>query len=160
MSKLGFGLVEIVVASAIISISIFSLSAVAVIGSRLQNQSLEKIRANFLAEEGIEVMRFLRDKSWDSNLALLNSGINYYLSFASSTSNWSIGSAIVPLTDSFFDRKITIDDVLRDSNDNIVISGGTNDPNSKKITVTVYWQERGATSTASLSTYLSDVFDN
>jgi hypothetical protein len=160
VSKLGFGLVEIVIASAIISVSIFSLSAVAVISSQLQSQSLEKIRANFLAGEGIEAMRFLRDKSWDSSLALLNPGNNYYLSFASSTSNWSVGLVAVPFLDSFFERKITIENVLRDSNDDIVISGGTSDPDSKKVTVTVSWQDRGATSTVSLSTYLSDIFDN
>src|SRR3989344_5306369 len=110
----GFGLVEIVIASAIISVSIFSLSAVSVIGSRLQSQSLEKIRANFLAEEGLEAMRFLRDKGWNTNLANLSSGTNYYLSFASSTSGWSIGSAATPYTDYLFDRNITVENVFRD----------------------------------------------
>lgn len=160
MNKLGFGLVEIVIASAIISVSIFSLSAMAVIGSRLQSQSLEKIRANFLAEEGIEAMRFLRDKSWNTNLAPLNPGTNYYLSFASSTSRWSVGSVAVPRIDSFFERTITVESVFRDSNDDIVLLGGTNDPDTKKITGIVSWQERNATSTAQLSTYLSDTFDN
>src|SRR3989344_4997112 len=156
----GFGLVEVVIASAIISVSVFSLSAVSVIGSRLQSQSLEKIRANFLAEEGLEAMRFLRDKSWNTNLANLSSGTNYYVSFASSTSQWSVGSTDVPYADSFFDRKITVENVFRDSNDNIVLSGGAQDPDTKKVTVVVLWQDRNATTTINLSTYLSDVFDN
>lgn len=160
MNKFGFGLVEIVIASAIISVSIFSLSAVSVIGKRLQSHSLEKIRANFLAEEGLEAMRFLRDKSWSTNLATLNFGTNYYLSFASSTSQWSINSTVVPYVDSVFDRRVTAEDVFRDSNDDIVLGGGTQDPDSKKITVTVSWQDRNATTTVNLSTYLSNVFDN
>ena len=156
----GFGLVEVVIASAIISVSIFSLSAVSVIGSRLQSQSLEKIRANFLAEEGLEAMRFLRDKSWNTNLANLSVGTNYSISFASSTSRWSIGSTAASYADSFFDRKIMLENVFRDSNDNIVSSGGAQDPDTKKVTVSVSWQDRNATTTVNLSTYLSDVFDN
>src|SRR3989344_5225002 len=109
----GFGLVEVVIASAIISVSIFSLSAVSVIGNRLQSQSLEKTRANFLSEEGLEAMRFLRDKSWNTNLANLSIGTNYYISFASSTSKWSIGSTTPPYIDSFFDRKIMVENVFR-----------------------------------------------
>src|SRR3989338_2385750 len=96
MDKLGFGLVEIVVASAIISVSIFSLSAVSVIGNRLQSQSLEKIRANFLAEEGLEAMRFLRDKSWNTNLANLSVGTNYYINFSTTTSQWSVSQSVEP----------------------------------------------------------------
>ena len=156
----GFGLVEVVIASAIISVSIFSLSAVSVIGNRLQSQSLEKTRANFLSEEGLEAMRFLRDKSWNTNLANLSIGTNYYISFASSTSQWSIGSTTPPYIDSFFDRKIMVENVFRDSNDNIVLSGGTQDPDTKKVTVAVLWQDRNATTSINLSTYLSDIFDN
>ena len=156
----GFALVEIVIASAIVSISIFSLSTVSVLGSRLQRQSLEKIRANFLAEEGLEVMRFLRDKSWNANLANFFPGTNYYISFATTTSEWSIGSTAVSYIDFLFERKLTVENVFRDSNDNIVLSGGTNDPDSKKITSYVSWPEGNATTTISLSTYLSDIFDN
>ncbi|HEY4521565.1 MAG TPA: hypothetical protein VJH05_00265 [Candidatus Paceibacterota bacterium] len=160
MDKLGFGLVEIVVASAIISVSIFSLSAVSVIGNRLQSQSLEKIRANFLAEEGLEALRFLRDKSWNANLSSLSVGTNYYISFASSTSQWNIGSTVAPNVDSFFERKITVENVFRDSNDNIDLSGGTQDPDTKKVSISVSWRDRNATTTINLSTYLSDIFDN
>lgn len=160
MSKTGFGLVEIVIASAIISVSVFSLSAVSVLGSRLQSASLEKVRANFLAEEGLEAMRFLRDKSWDINLSSLSQDTNYYVNFSTSTLQWSINSTFISYVDSLFDRKVTVENVSRDSNDNIVLSGGTNDPDSKKIIVTVSWQERGATSTVQLGTFLSDIFNN
>lgn len=160
MSKSGFGLLEIVIASAIISVSIFSLSAVSVLGSRLQRQSLEKIRANFLAEEGLEAMRFLRDKSWSTNLASLSQGTNYYLNFSTSTSEWNLNSNPLSYVDYFFERKIIVENVLRDSSDNIVLSGGTNDPDSRKINVFVSWPEGNATTTLRISAYLSDVFNN
>lgn len=158
--KSGFGLLEIVIASAVVGASIFSLSAVAVLSNRLQTQSIEKIRANFLAEEGIEAMRFLRDKGWDANLADLSPGTNYYLSFSTTTSVWSVGPVPLAYIDSIFERKISIEKVYRDLNDNIVSTGGAEDINSKKINITVLWNARGATSTAQLSTYLSDMFNN
>lgn len=158
--KRGFGILEIVIASAVVGVSIFSLSAAAVLSNRLQIQSIEKIRANFLAEEGVEAMRFLRDKSWDVNLANLSSGANYYLGFSTTTSIWSIGATPSTHIDSIFERKISVESVYRDLNDNIVSFGGAEDINSKKINVVVSWSERGATSTVQLSTYLSDIFNN
>ena len=160
MTKAGFGLVEIIIASAIISVSIFSLSAIAVIGSRLQVQSLEKIRANFLAEEGLEALRFLRDKSWSGNLFTLSSGVDYYINFSTSTSLWSISSTPSYYIDSLFERKVKTENVFRDSNDDIVLSGGTNDPDTKKFTVFVAWYSKAGTSTVQLNTYLSDIFNN
>ena len=161
MNKAGFGLLEIVIASAVVGTSIFALSAAAVLSNRLQSQSSDKIRANFLAEEGIEVMRFLRDKSWNTNLANLFQGTNYYVNFSTITSRWSVGQSVEPYIVSLFERKISVDRVYRDLDDNIVSSGGAEDVDSKKITVIVSWKERGgATSTVSLSTYLSDIFNN
>ena len=161
MNKAGFGLLEIVIASAVVGASIFSLSAAAVLSGRLQSQSADKIRANFLAEEGIEAMRFLRDKSWNTNLANLSQGTNYYVNFSTTTSEWSVGQSIEPYIVALFERKVSVEKVYRDLNDNIVISGGAEDVDSKKITVIVSWAERGgATSTVSLSTYLSDIFNN
>ena len=158
--KAGFGLLEIVIAVSIISAVIFSLSFVFLISQKLEATSSNKIRANFLAEEGLEAARFLRDKSWSVNLASLSAGTNYYLAFAAVTSTWSIGAVGPDKIDNLFYRKVTTENVQRDSSDNIVSSGGTNDPDTKKIDVEVAWQELGATSTVMISTYLSDIFDN
>ena len=156
----GFGLLEIVIASAIVSITLFSLSFVFVLSGRLEAQSIGKVRANFLAEEGLEAMRFLRDKGWGANLAPLAAGTNYYLSFATSTADWSVGTAYPGFIDGLFHRRITVEAVNRDGSDDIVTSGGALDPNTKKINIEVSWYGQGATTTATLSTYLSDVFNN
>src|SRR3989338_10113411 len=134
MNKAGFGLLEIVIASAVVGTSIFALSAAAVLSNRLQSQSSDKIRANFLAEEGIAVMRFLRDKSWNTNLANLFQGTNYCVNFSTITSRWSVGQSVEPYIVSLFERKISVDRVYRDLDDNIVSSGGAEDVDSKKIT--------------------------
>ena len=158
--KQGFGLLEIVIAVSIVSITLFSLSYVFLLGNRLEAQSINKIRANFLAEEGLEAMRFLRDKGWDASLAPLASGTNYYLSFVALLSQWSVDSASSGFIDGVFERVVTVEPVFRNSSDDIVTSGGALDPNTKKVNVAVSWGDRGATTTATLSAYLSDVFNN
>lgn len=161
--KAGFGLLEVVIATAIIGATIFSLSFVFLISQKLESTSSNKIRANFLAEEGLEALRFLRDKSWSANAALLSAGTNYYIAFATTTSAWSVGAVGPDKIDNLFYRKITTENVSRDpSTNNIesVYNPANNDSDTKKFNVEVAWLERGATSTMMISTYLSDIFNN
>ncbi len=158
--KKGFGLIEIIVASAVIGLVFFSLTFVFILASRLVHSSSDRVRANFLAEEGIEAMHFLRDKSWSGNLAGLSSGINYYLTFNSGTSIWTIGTTNPGTIDGLFTRKIQVAAVSRDSSDDIVSSGGTNDADSKLVKSIVTWLGRGTTQTVEVDTYLSNIFNN
>ncbi len=153
-------MIEIVIASAIVSVAIFSLSFVFLISSRVESQSSDKIRANFLAEEGVEALRFLRDKSWSGNLSSLATGTNYYLTFSTSTSQWSVGASNPGVIDTIYSRVVTVESVYRDASDDIVSSGGTLDPNSKKVNVAVSWTDHGANLNITLSTYLSDIYKN
>lgn len=156
----GFGVVEILVAAAIIGTAIFSLFNVFVLASRVSAEAGDKVRANFLAEEGLEAVRYLKDDSWSRNIASLTAGTNYYLSFNSGTSRWSIGTTNPGAIDGKFTRVITLSNVSRDSSDNIVSSGGTNDPNTKQFSVTITWSEYGANQTLVLKTYLADIYTN
>lgn len=155
--KKGFGLIEIIIASAVISVALISLSQVFVLANRLTLRATEQVRANFIAEEGIEVMRFLRDKSWSSHLGNLSLATNYYVVFATSTSAWSITTTNPGLIDETFQRVIRASSVLRDTSDDIVVSGGTVDPDTLKITSTVTW---GNAEQISVETYLTNTHDN
>ncbi len=154
----GFGLLEIVIAVAIISATIFSLSYVFLIASKLETMSLDKIRANFIAEEGLEASRFLRDTSWAGNLAGLSQGQTYYFSFATTTSTWSVGTNGSEI-DKLFLRKVTLENVYRNGSYDIADSGAL-DSDTKKINVSVEWLERGSTTTITASTYLTNIFNN
>lgn len=156
----GFGIIEIVIAAAIIGTAIFSLFNVFVLANRLSGEAGDKISANFLAEEGLEAVRYLRDDGWTKNIAGLSAGTNYYLSFDKNTSRWSMGTVNPGTIDGTFTRVFTVENVSRDSSDNIVSSGGTNDPDTKKINVSITWSERGSTQTLTLSTYLTNFNNN
>lgn len=150
---------EIVVASAVISLAFFALIAVFIAANRLNLESGNRVRASFLVEEGLEVLRFLRDDSWSQNLESLSPSTDYFLAFDTPSSGWSINSVTLEVIDGLFERKFTVEDVERNSSDDIVVSGGTVDPDTKKFNVEVSWEERGTTIIILLSTYLSDVYD-
>jgi len=153
----GFGVIEILIVSAVLSASIASLYSAFAIAHKASVFASDRTRANFLVEEGIEVMRFLRDKSWNANLASLNTNTGYYISFDQLLSRWSVSVSPTSLIDNKFKRIITLDAVMRNANDDIVFSGGTVDTNSYKVISIVTWGNNGTTSA---ETYLSDIFDN
>jgi len=49
-----------------------------------------------------------------------------------------------------------VEDVGRDGNDDIVASGGTPDPNTKKVTATVSWTESTQSKQVVLTTYITN----
>jgi hypothetical protein len=61
--------------------------------------------------------------------------------------------------DGVFDRTVTISNVSRDSNDNIVSTGGVIDSRTKKVLVTVTWSKGGVLNSKSLTFYVADIFN-
>lgn len=152
--KKGFGLIEIIVAAAIISVSFLSLMSVANISYRVLQKSSHNLRVGFLLEEGVEAVKIMRDSGWD-NISFLNNGADYYLYFNGST--WIATTSLI-YTDDIFERKFVLSEVLRDANDDIS-SSGVVDPDTKKVTISVFWEEKGNISVQSFSTYISNLFE-
>lgn len=157
-SLAGFGLVEAVVGVAVLGAFLAGIIAVAQFSLRLVASAGAELQAVSLLEEGVDAVRGLRDASWTSGIAPLALNADYWLRFSSVA--WTLTSSPQPFIDGRFDRRIQVAQVLRDANDDIVSSGGSIDPNTKKITVSVSWFERGATTTQALSTYITNLFNN
>lgn len=153
-NKGGFGMIEVVVGASIISLVAFSVASVATISTRLSNENANNTKAAFLMEEGVEAVKIMRDASW-VNISSLNTTNDYYLTF--NGLNWATTTSNV-FIDGVFERKLRLEGVNRDANQDIVTSGGTLDPDIKKITVSVSWRVRSATTTKSISTYLTNMF--
>src|SRR3989344_140757 len=77
----GFSMVEAVIAIAIAGSFIVVLAAVNTIYIKISLSQSYKIQAAFLAEEGLEAMRFGRDENWAANILPLSNGVDYYLAF-------------------------------------------------------------------------------
>jgi len=156
----GFSLVEVLIACAIISISIIALMAASTKGIQLSNETLRQTQANLLLEEGAEAVKSIRDAAW-TNISAITPDTNYYLTFNTGTNTWSLGTTATGAIDSIFTRVIVFSGVSRDANDDIVTSGGTyDDARTKKVTVTVSWpSSENSTSSKDLAFYISDIFN-
>lgn len=152
--KNGFGLIEVIVGVAIISVSFLGLMSVANLSFKILQKSSNNIKAGFLLEEGAEAVKIMRDSGW-SNISSLSNGVNYYLNFNGAT--WLTTTTPV-YADNIFERKFVLSDVYRDTNDDIATSGAI-DTGTKKITISVSWKEGGNTATQSFSTYITNLFE-
>lgn len=148
IKRKGISIVEVVVATgifAIFSVGIFYLAA-----DTLQNTSNveEGNKAMLYAQEGIEVARQMRDRSY----LLLESG-DHGLQLENDV--WSFIQAPEDI-DGYYNRTVLVSDVYRDVSGNIAESG-TLDNSIKKISVTIEWLDKGIIpKSLALETYLSD----
>ena len=144
----GISIVEILVIIAIIGIALASLLGLATFSLRASTSIKETTRANSLAQEAIEAVRNFRDGiAWDNDdpenkydgLGVITTGIIYHPEKSTDTPpKWQLiqGEETV----GGFTRKVVFENVSRDTtNYNIVENGGENDPDTKKVTVTVSW---------------------
>ncbi|MES2213963.1 MAG: prepilin-type N-terminal cleavage/methylation domain-containing protein [Patescibacteria group bacterium] len=152
----GFTLVEMIIATAIILG--FVLVLVGVVNTYIKSslRNVPATTAAYLAEEGIEAVKYMRQVSWSGQIATLSSE-PYYLAWQSGS--WTVTTT--PSTiDSVYTRTVTVSSVQRDSSSNIVSSGGTVDPNTRQVTASVTWPYKNATTTRSLSTYITNLEAN
>ena len=151
----GLALVEAMIATSLVLALLISLFAVHNIYLRIALANSNDVKATFLAEEALEVLRFFRDASWENIDSLVN-GTNYSLTF--NLGSWATTTSNIYI-DSMFERRVVLSAVYRDGSSRIVESGGTLDPETRKITVNVSWLKRGATTTKSIATYLSNLLE-
>ena len=153
----GFGLVEIVVVAGLLAIS--GVAMMSAYNTILVNslQSLYSTKAAFLAEEGLEAVRLLRDDGWSSNVAALSSGTTYWPVFSTSTGRWQAGTDPV-FIDGLFERSFRLADVYRNGDGDLADTGAL-DSNAKKVTVSVSWRRGQATTTKTITTYLTNLFE-
>ncbi len=154
--KQGISLTEVVLGTALILVVVVFLTQTYNIYINFALANENNTKANFLLEEGLETLIFLRDDGWTANISTLTSGSTYYLYFDGG--DW-VSTTTPQYIDSTFVRSFVLSNVNRDSNDDIATSG-TNDPNTKKATVTVsYWQGH-STTTKSIATYITNIYVN
>ena len=146
----GFGLVEIVVAIGIISVSLFALMQTEIVAIKLLRGEKENLEAMLLAEESLEAVRSLRDESWASNIAGVSDNTSYYPIVENG--KWKLSAGTSSAINGKYQRSILFQPVVRNASDQIA-SSGTADPNTKKIIATVAW---GNKNTKILTAYITN----
>lgn len=155
----GFTLIEIVLATGMLTTFMLSISLYYKKILDVSQETTRHIQSGFLLEEGIEAIKLLRDTSWTSKIATLSTGTTYYLYWTGTT--WT-STTTKQVVENVFTRSFTVANVNRDASDNIASSGGTLDAGSKKFTITVTSQLKGgkATTTDSAEAYVMNLFNN
>lgn len=139
---------------------LFSTAAVGVVlqGFNANRLGAEETIANQFASEGIEAVKSIKNQGY-SNLVntagcgLVRNASNVW-AFQSPTCT---NNTLAHNSGDNYTRVIKVESVNRDGSGNIVATGGTLDPDSKKITSTVNWNFNSARpESVILSAYLSD----
>lgn len=155
----GFSLVEVLIASAMISLVAFSIITASSKGLELSDKSLNQIKVNNIIEEGIEAIKTIRDDNWD-NIENLEIDIDYYLSFDTNSNSWNL-TTTEELVDEIFNRKIRFYNIERDSNtDDLVASGsGILDDGGRRVDISVTYLYKEEIINKEASFYLFDLFN-
>jgi hypothetical protein len=154
--KKGISLVEVIIASSIIGLSMIYISNVYGNFLTLSLENTDKVQAVFLLDEGVEAMKTMRSYAW-STIASSTPGVVYYLTWQSG--RWQ-STTTLTLVDNKFIRKYTVSNVYRDPTTlNIVDVGGTLNSDSKIINMDVSWNYKGSTSTKTTSFYMFNLYE-
>lgn len=154
----GFGLIETIVASAVITVFFVALLTTYSLFLKTLLGGTRDVQATFLLREGAEVARVLRDTSWTSTVGSTSGGTSYYLSWSDVDSAWAL-TTTPRLVDGLFEQTLTFSPVYRDASDDIA-TAGTLDQNTRKVTVNVAWRNGTATTTKTLETYITNLYGN
>lgn len=148
----GQSLVELLIAIGLAAIILPALITAFVSSFEGKVQTEKRLEATTLLKETQEIVRSVREKGW-STFAVNGT---YHPTLSGST--WSLTSGTTTVNG--FIQSIVISDVSRDDTTNaIVTTGGTVDPSTKKVDITISWTEPIANQVASTS-YVTRYLEN
>ena len=159
----GFSILEVILAAALFIILATGAVTIVINGYNSNRLGQEMTVANQFAAEGIEAMKSIKNQAYTTLTACPAGPATNGVVRDEATFTWKCSGSDNTLTHNSGDdfiRTIKIEDVQRDDAPpagNIVASGGTLDPDTKKVTSTVTWNFSAARpETISLVSYLSD----
>ncbi len=155
--KKGISVIEVLIASAVISLSIIYIANIYGSFVSISINNTAKVQAVFLLDEGVEAIKTMRGEKW-SNIANTTIGTTYFLHW--NTDRWQATTSTSTI-DGFFTRTFTSSAVKRDASTfNIQTDGsGTVDTGTRKVDLTVSWAEKGATTTRTASMYIFNLYE-
>ncbi len=152
----GLSLVEVVVGTALILLSLVALTGAYSFYLKAGLASTDKLKAAFLLQEGVEAVTALRDDAW-ANLSSLAPGTWQYLHW--NGAKW-VATSTATTTDGVFARAFRLDEVYRRNADRDIVASTSPDAkavdsNARLLTVRVTAPGREET----LTTYLTNLFE-
>ena len=152
-------MVELLVGVAIVTIIISSIVTAVVLVLRIHFQSVASRGAAALEQETMESVRSVAEGKWTDLYSVSPKGATTTYRIASSGTppvlTVASGTEEVVVNNITYTRFFSVENVDRDVNGSIVATGGTEDPSTQKITVTVRWPISGQTAELKIAEYLT-----
>lgn len=155
-ARKGFGMIEMLIGAAVLSVSLLGISSFFQATLAVSNTTQSAVQGGYLLEEGVEIAKLLRDAGYASNILSLSTTTPTYLAWNGTI--WAT-STVNTFIDGKFERSIIAAEVKRNA-DGDISGSGTYDPNTRLITVSVAWNVKGATTTKTIRTYVTNIFNN
>ncbi len=149
-ARSGQALIEVVVATGLIVLFAATFAKLTLGSHSTGRQGREQTIATFYAQEGIEAARSIAERDFDE-LVVAQHGVAVMTGAYAFSGSSNISGK--------YTRTITVAEVERDGNDDIVASGGTVDEDTRQITSSVTWTVfADRTNTVNLVTYFTRWF--
>lgn len=146
----GFFLIEVLVATSIITVVLIFLLGSIQDSVEVSKRSLETTIAGYLLEEGAEAVKAIRDQDWAK---IPTDSSTYYLVWNGSM--WSLSTT--PNTTDIYTRTVTFVEVNRDTNDDIVFSGGTQDEGTRRVIINTSWSAPSGPKSENLEFFIGNI---
>jgi prepilin-type N-terminal cleavage/methylation domain-containing protein len=150
----GVTLVEVITGVAIVSIILIAIGFSVQTYVETRNTLLVNLEAAYLAEEGYETIRHIRDEDW-TTVSALPINTTRYLSVSTTTRAFSTTPEVI---DTSYRRSFKLQSVYRNGSDDIVAStapGATLDSDSREVEVSV----AGPNGTTTFEAILTNLYD-
>lgn len=163
-SNRGISVIELLVGAGILTLSLSALLGFLAFTLTTTSFLKQQAEATALAEEALEALRSFRDGTgWNDDdpqdeydgLGRVQTDVPYHVALSEDVApRWQLllGTETIAL----FSRTVTFENVQRDANDDIVASLGVEDPDTKKVTVTVSWTAKTRAHNVTVVTYLTN----
>jgi len=126
-------LVELVMAIGIAAVILPALLTGLVASRQSRPQQQQNLQATELFKETVNAVEQVKNNSW------INFAVNGTFHSVISSNQWSLASG--SSTSNGFTQQIVISDVYRNTNGAVVTTGGTLDPSTKRVNITISWTQ-------------------
>lgn len=149
-------MLEIIVSVGVLALFCVAIGGIVVANARVVTTANLETRATAIAREGMEEVIAIKQASW-SGVALTSPTNTYIVQKVEVASPYfELHAGPSEQVDSFT-RTITMTQGMRDAGTQILSDAGTlPDPNTRKVIVSVTWDDRGTHKSVSLVSYLTN----
>lgn len=152
----GFAIVEAIVGLGMTAMLLVALQTLVLQTITITDKNTRQLRGLLYAREAVEVARDLEQSNWTAFPATCPSGAPGEYHPAGIGGTWNLAAGQETL-ETAYTRLMSVEAVYRSQAafpNEIVSSGGICDENTKKVIVTVSWQEKGTPLSIVLATYV------